>query len=249
MSTVPDLPPAQRLEQLLHRDDIWQGNSPPTPARAGLSTGYANLDSALLHRGWPLGALTEICQPGYQGEWQLFLPALRTLENGLIVLLNPPAEPFCQAMIQAGLDLDRLVVVGNADKREFMASFRELARSTCCAAILGWQPADGLSYTDLRKCLLAATDGGALCTLFRPSAAQRQSSPAPLRVFGKAIPAGLEVTVFKQTGMLQRSWPRPLLLPLPECWQQQPPHRELAGSGGAGRTIGKAPVVTFRGGR
>ncbi len=53
----------------------------------------------------------EICQRGIQVEWQLFIPSPLELP-GLIVLLNPPADPFCQAFIQAGEGLDEEELYG-----------------------------------------------------------------------------------------------------------------------------------------
>lgn len=217
------------LEQILRRSDIWRGRSHGFTPRPALKTGHDRLDLDLLHGGWPRGGLIEVCQHQFQGEWLLFTPALRSLEPGLIVLLNPPAEPFSQALIQAGVDLDRLVVVDAPAKEQFLACFTELARAGGCSAVLGWQPPDNLSYTEMRKCLLAAAGGTGLYTLFRPCSAQRQSSPAALRLFARVIPAGLEITVFKQKGILQRSQPRPLVLPVPEQWRGSPPYHALHG--------------------
>jgi hypothetical protein len=227
MPAIPESPRPVLLEQLLRRDDLWRGHSRRFTAQPSVDTGHASLNGELLHKGWPLGALVEICQRGFQGEWQLFMPALLALHPGLIVLLNPPAEPFSQALLQAGMDLDRLVVINAPDKTRFLACFTELARTSGCGAILGWQPRDHFTYTEVRKCLLAASEGAGLPILFRPSAVQQQSSPAPLRLFSQVVPDGLEVTVFKQKGVLQRYQPRPLVLPLPPAWQGAPPYHVL----------------------
>ena len=93
---------------------MWLGHSQRFTGRTALATGHALLDERLLHQGWPLGTLIEVCQQGIQGEWLLFTPALLQV-TGLIVLLNPPAIPFAQAFIQAGFDLDRLLVVDAAE--------------------------------------------------------------------------------------------------------------------------------------
>ena len=215
--------PGPSLERLLCRQDIWRGQSRRFKARAGLATGHLELDRELLHGGWPPGALTEICQRSFQGEWRLFTPALLSLKTGWIALLNPPGEPFSQALLQAGLDLDRLVVVEPAEKAHFLACFAELARTSECSALLAWQPGDRFTYTELRKCVLATSANAGLRVMFRPSAAQRQSSPAPLRLFSQNVPEGLELTVFKQKGLLQRRQSRPLVLPLPRSWQEYPP--------------------------
>ena len=190
-----------------------------------LDTGYEALNSELLNGGWPAGNLIEICQQGMQAEWQLFMPALQKIQ-GLIVALNPPAMPFAQAFIQAGINLDRLIIVEAADKSQFIACFTELVRVSI-GAVLAWQPQDAPGYTELRKCQLAAAEGQGLCVMFRPSNAQQQSSPAVLRLYAQTVAAGLELTLFKQRGYLQLRQPRPIVLALPEQWQAVLPYRAL----------------------
>jgi protein ImuA len=212
----PQRPAPVSLEQLLLRDDLWMGHSRYFTARAAIATGFNPLDEGLLNRGWPVGSLIEVCQNGIQGEWQLFTPALSAIP-GLIVLLNPPANPFCQAFIQGGIDLERLIVVEAAEKNNFMACFIEMTRASV-GAVLAWQPRESMTYTELRKCLLATSDGNGLCVMFRPSSVQQQSSPAALRLFAQLIPAGLEISVFKQKGHLQTKQSLPIVLPLPDVW-------------------------------
>ena len=217
--------PSVSIEKLLLRHDTWRGQPQGFGIQPTVSTGFNELDNNLVNRGWPLGSLIEICQPKIQAEWQLFMPALHQLA-GLIVLLNPPYTPFCQGLIQAGLDLERLVVVATRDKNHFIACFIELAR-TSVGAVMAWQPNDNLSYTELRKLALATTDGTSLCALFRPSVNQQQSSPAALRIFARPLPAVLELTLFKQKGLLQTQQIRPLTLPLPDTWQAILPYPML----------------------
>lgn len=217
-----DLPIPATIEQLLRRNDTWRGHSQCFVRQLTIGTGRRELDQMLLSQGWPLGSLIEVCQQKMQAEWQLFTPALHEL-SGLIVLLNPPQLPFAQAFIQAGIDLDRLIVVTASSKNNFIACFIELARASI-GAIMAWQPNDNLSYTELRKCSLAAADGTGLCVMFRPSATQQQSSPATLRIFARLVPSGLELTLFKQKGFLQSQQPRPVVIALPTAWQPALPY-------------------------
>lgn len=219
------MPTSPTLEQLLQREDVWLGHSRRFSAGVALDTGHAELNPCLVQRGWPLAGLVEVCQPWMQGEWQLFTPALLQV-SGLIVLLNPPATPFSQALIQAGIDLERLLVVSAADKDHFLACFIELSRAGV-GALLAWQPRESLTYTELRKCHLAAQEASGLYVLFRTAAAQQQSSPAALRLYARRVPAGLEITAFKQTGHLQARQSRPVILPLPEQWQPVLPYPAL----------------------
>ena len=190
------------LTAILRRSDVWRGESQRFTAQHTLDTGYTPLNQALLGKGWPLGALMEVCQPhAGHSEWRLFSPALSQLRTGYIVLLNPPAMPFCQGIVQMGLDLNRIVVVQCANKEGFLKSFVELARAKMCRALLAWQPNKALSYTELRKCLLAASATN-LSVLFRDTQALQQSSPASLRLACDFNGQSLSLNLHKQKGLL-----------------------------------------------
>lgn len=220
----PDLPANVALDELLRRGDMWVGHSQRFAARKAVATGYEELDASLMNKGWPLASLIEVCQREMQGEWQLFTPALLALP-GLIVLLNPPAAPFAQACIQAGIDLDRLILVEAKERNHFVSSFVELARARV-GSLLAWQP-KALTYTEMRKCSLAAADGSGLSIIFRHAAVRQQSSPASLRLFADHIAEGLEITLFKQKGHLQTRQAQPLVLPTPVDWSELPAYADL----------------------
>lgn len=235
-----DSPAPVSLEQLLLRDDTWLGHSQRFTTRAAVPTGYEALDNGLANNGWPLASFIEVCQSGSQAEWLLFTPAL--LETvGVFVLLNPPAAPFCQALIQAGIDLERLVVVDTTDKAHFIACFLELSRAGV-GALLAWQPKDTLTYTDLRKCQLAASEGAGLSIMFRPSSVQQQNSPATLRVFSQLTPAGLQLTLFKQRGQLSQP-AKPIVIELPKRWRPVLPYSALYHIPAAQQADNKPPRV------
>ncbi|RYY74741.1 MAG: diguanylate cyclase [Gammaproteobacteria bacterium] len=213
------------LEQLLHRSDIWRGDSRNFVARTSVDSGFPALNTVLLNEGWPTQALIEICQKGlHQQEWLLFSKVL-TKTEGYIVLLNPPAMPFCQALIQAGIDLDRVIVVQVTNKADFLASFVELARTESCEVLLAWQPKQSLTYTELRKCLLASNENTGLCVLIRPEAAYQQASPATLRLLIEIRSTDLYVQIFKQKGYLQHS--EPVSVSLPKAWKGFLPYHLL----------------------
>lgn len=223
-----DSPSSIALAQLLRRNDVWRGHSQQLVPQAALNSGYEALNAAFLHGGWPLSCLIEVCQQSHgHSEWQLMTPALRCTSTGYIVLLNPPATPFAQGFIQAGIDLERVLVVQAEQKTDFLASFTELARAEACEALLAWQPQRALSYTELRKCLLAAADGCGFYVLFRDESAQKQSSPAVLRLTTSLQPGDLQVHIFKQKGLLQKHLTHPISLPLSAPWQGLPPRHQL----------------------
>lgn len=226
MNTTPTDTFDPNLEQLLNRNDIWRGDSRAFMPHLTVDSGHNNLNASLLNNGWPISSLIEVCQRGlHQQEWQLFSPVLKT-GTGYIVLLNPPALPFCHALIQWGIDLDRILIVQVSNKADFLASFVELARSDSCEVLFAWQQQQMLSYTELRKCLLATNEGTGLCVFFRPESAQQQSSPATLRLLVETTPVEVQIKIFKQKGILQQQT-QPIALHLPKLWQGFLPYHLL----------------------
>lgn len=259
ISSPADTTSPKTLEQLLHRGDIWRGCDQLPLPRAVADTGFSTLNAALLNHGWPLSSLIEVCQQNLShSEWLLLTPALRAAPGGYLVLLNPPATPFAQGLIQAGINLDHILIVQTRNKADFLASFSELARTESCDALLAWQPQQSLSYTELRKCLLATTEGRGLYVLFRPTSARQQSSPAVLRIGTEMRAHTLEVHIYKQKGVLQTVRLPTIQLPLPSSWQGLPAHRTLgqtstrqhntyqlaAGSAGPGRVPARKSNAT-----
>ena len=234
MNLSPNTPPELPLEQLLQRPDLWRGQGRRFAPPPVLDSGHSGLNSALLGGGWPLGSLIELCPRAQSnqalglcgwGEWQLLLPALRQ-GRGQLVLLNPPALPFAQGLIQQGLDLDRLLVVQTRERADFLAAFAELARTPACDQLLAWQPTQALNYTQLRKCQLAADESRGLRLLLRPANALGQNSPARLRLGLSLGRQNLQVQIHKQLGVLGAA-PAPIAIDLPLNWQPLLPHRLL----------------------
>lgn len=198
------------LEQLLRRGDIWRGHSRAFIPQAVHSTGFTELDKALLNGGWPTRSLIEcnFQHKTYSGEWWLFSPLIKALcarqQDGWLVLLNPPAIPFAPALIQSGIPLDQLLIVESRNKQDFIASFIEFTRSAHCLALLAWQIPYSLNYTELRKCQLACAEGSAIYTLFRPNNTRNQSSPAPLRLSLVFSNTALELEIYKQRGLFSQ---------------------------------------------
>ena len=218
MNSTPTDTYATSLEHLLNRTDIWRGDSRLFLPQIAVDSGYADINESLVNGGWPTRSLVEVCQKGLQQqELNLFAPVLKT-GMGYIVLLNPPSLPFCQALIQGGIDLERVIVVQIGNKADFLASFVELARTDSCEVLLAWQQHQSFTYTELRKCSLAANEGAALCVLFRPDSAQQQSSPAVLRISTEIRPTDMQIRIFKQKGVLQQRQAEPIKLPLPKAW-------------------------------
>lgn len=198
------------LEQVLRRGDVWRGHSRAFIPQEVHSSGFVELDKALLNAGWPISRLIE-CRFRHKncsGEWLLFTPLIKALyarqEEAFLVLLNPPATPFAPALIQNGIPLNQLLIVESKSKQDFIAGFIEFTRSSHCLALLAWQPPYSLNYSELRKCQLACAEGKGLYTLFRPAFGKHQSSPAPLRLEVGFTNTCLEVEIFKQQGLFNK---------------------------------------------
>ncbi|HEY8940571.1 MAG TPA: translesion DNA synthesis-associated protein ImuA [Cellvibrio sp.] len=220
------LPPD--LEQLLQRGDIWRGTKAFVYDNDGEDTGHSVLNNSFVHNGWPRACLIEInLQEMGHGEWLLLAPALRNSTQGLQILINPPALPFAQGLLQTGLDLDRILIINAPAKNDFLAAFVEITRAQACSHLLAWQPQQVLNYTEIRKCVLASNDGSGIYWLLRNSRTMSQSSPAHLRLRARIHTKNLEVIITKQKGGDQSLLNRPLELPLPREWMGYQPHANL----------------------
>lgn len=118
--------PAPTIEQLLERHrNLWRGfGAGPDGGREGIATGFAPLDDALPESGWPAQGIIEVVsgRPGI-GELQLFLPLMRSLiaRGRWIVWVAPPYSPYAPSLVQAGIDLRRVLVVGQQPYRSASA--------------------------------------------------------------------------------------------------------------------------------
>ena len=203
METPPIEPQTSvSLDHLLGRGDIWMGQAKRSTAKVTVSSGNDELDRALAG-GWPVGSLLEVCQEGsLHAEWPLLASAIGN-QGGAIFLIDPPMIPFGATLVELGIDLSRVYIVRTASKALFVSAFVELAKSSQCGALLAWQPKESLLYNELRKILLACSDGKGIYTLFRPAGAQKDSSPAGLRMTVGVERRDLKLTIFKQRGMLE----------------------------------------------
>lgn len=168
-------------------------------------TGWPPLDAALPGGGWPLGTLTELLLPRHGvGELSLLMPALRRLalkdRDGArwLTWVAPPHELHAPALVQAGLPLDRLLLVRVPGHRERLWAAEQALGSSSCAAVLLW-----LAEADdraLRRLKLAAGEGRGLGILLRPWSVRTTASPAPLRLLLSPTGEGLSVEILKRRG-------------------------------------------------
>jgi cell division inhibitor SulA/protein ImuA len=199
------------FSSLLDRPDIWRGDSLNRAGAAVVSSGFPALDAELPGGGWPAGALTEIL-PAHEGigELRLLGPVLAGLSRrGLrLAWIAPPHLPYAPALVAAGIDLTRLIIVRTASRKETLWAAEQALASNACAAVLAWP--ERPKYPELRRLQIAAEGGRAPAFLFRLPEAAGESSPAALRIALGASNGGLAVQVFKRRGS---PLARPVLLP------------------------------------
>lgn len=208
------------LEALEQRADIWRGGQSSLrgkggygeTSRGGIPVGIEAL-AAHLPKGWPRGALTEILAPMESpGSVSLLLPALAQLsrQQRWLAWVAPPHVPYGPALVQAGIDLSRVLLVHPRATADGLWAVEQALRAGSCGAVLAWLP--GGEPAALRRLQLAAEAGDCWGIVFRPPALAPQASPAALRLRVEPAQGGINVEILKQRG----SWPRgSVQVPLP----------------------------------
>ena len=166
-----------------------------------LGTGHPRLDAQLPGGGWPQGALLEILQdhPG-RHVWQLLLPALALLareQQGPMVVVNAPFEPFAPALAAQGLTHSRLLRIEAARPALRLWAAEQALRCADVPSVLAWLPQ--ARAPELRRLHLAAAQFGKWLFVFRGTNVRAESSPARLRLEIEAG-EGLNVRILKRRG-------------------------------------------------
>jgi protein ImuA len=188
---------------------LWRGSQLARASSRCVDAGYAALNDEL-PGGWPQGALTDLLlqQPGV-GELRLLVPALRQLGTRPTLLIQPPHALQPVALANWGVDASRLIMLRAPKLADALWATEQALRAGSCGAVLLWQ--SHVRSDALRRLHLAAQTGEALFFLFRPLAAARETSPAPLRLSLIAAKDGISITFVKRRGP-QRD--EPLFVPL-----------------------------------
>ena len=184
---------------------IWRGTEVSQASQAVIATGFEALDAELPGGGWPCNAITEVLQPQPSlCEWRLLSPALAGLaaSGGQILLVGPPKRPHAPGLVKLGIAERNLVWIAADTPAERLWSTEQLVKSNPRGgAILSWLPQ--ARPEQIRRLQVHAQSCDCPVFLFRPEAAQRDASPAPLRVLaalGKDWE--LEVRILKRKGAL-----------------------------------------------
>jgi protein ImuA len=189
------------LDDLLQRADIWRGDRLDAGIKS-ISSGFAELDALLPGGGWPQGAITEIMIPHQGiGALRLLMPTLARLSQGdrWICWVAPPYIPYAPALVNAGIDLSRVLLIHPRAQQDGLWAVEQSLRSGNCAAVLAWPMLDDKAI--LRRLQLAAETGDALGVLFRPRHFVQRPSVAALRIqLASEIDGSLSVSILKRRG-------------------------------------------------
>ncbi|MCZ8252435.1 MAG: translesion DNA synthesis-associated protein ImuA [Hylemonella sp.] len=204
---------------------VWRADQLARTPQAVLPSGHAALDAELPGGGWPLGQLTEILQAqSGQHEWRLLLPALQAAaQRGPLVLVGAPHLPHLPVLAALGIAPDRVLRIEARTPAERLWAAEQALRCKDIGALLAWLPQ--VRSEQLRRLQLSGNTSQALVFAMRPLDAQRESSPAPLRL---AVQCGegtqLALQLLKRRGP-PRDQPLALDAPLPVLAALKPVRR------------------------
>jgi protein ImuA len=189
---------------------LWRASQRACSSVRSVDTGYPELTGELPGGGWPAGALVELLaqQPGI-GELRLLAPVLARSGGRPVVLIQPPHALQPLALAYWGVDSSGFVTLPAPRTADALWAAEQALRAGTCAAVLLWQ--SHMRVDALRRLNLAAQSGSALFFLFRPAAAARDASSAPLRLALAPKRDGLDVTFVKRRGPSRDT---PLFVPL-----------------------------------
>lgn len=219
--------PASPTEALLADPRLWRAASLGSSVSPCISSGFSALDAELPGGGWPTRSVCEILQAqGGMAEWRLLGPALRGLlkERQLpqhqqpqqrqqsrkkskpvapaarpVLLINPPYAPHLPGLLAHGLSEKQLVWIAPAQAEQALWATEQAIKANAAAALLAWLPA--ARPEQIRRLQAAALASNAPVFLFRPLAAQLQSSAAPLRLLlASGASWCLELQILKRRG-------------------------------------------------
>ncbi len=206
------------VAELAKLPGVWRGGELAYVVQPVVATGHAALDRELPAGGWPLAALSEVLHDSVGiGEVDFLMGAIARAAAGdrLVAWVNAPHLPYAPALAQAGLPLERCLVVRPANREDAWWAAEQALRSGACGAVLLWpgslaslsqgkgrssMTAAGNEYACLRRLQMAAEAGRAMAVLYRASAAERLSTPAHLRVVLTREDDLLKVRIPKRRG-------------------------------------------------
>jgi cell division inhibitor SulA len=189
--------PAISAEEI--HPSLWRASQLARGRGRTVDTGYPVLSTELPGGGWPVGMLVDLLvqQPGV-GEMRLLRPALSTLADRPVALVQPPHIPDGLGLGYIGLSLDRLLQIKTPKAADAFWSAEQILRAGSCGALILW--AQHAQSSSLRRLHLAAQTSETLFMMVRPLTAAQDSSPAVLRLALRPAAEGLMVDIVKRRG-------------------------------------------------
>jgi cell division inhibitor SulA/protein ImuA len=190
----------ESVSALARLPGVWRGGELEHAAHPTVATGHAALDRELPGGGWPMGTLSEVLHEGIGiGEVGFLAGALARASEGdrLVAWINAPHVPYAPALSQAGIPLDRCLVIQPPSSEDALWAAEQTLKSGACGAALIWLANVKNQYAWLRRLQMAAEAGRAMAVFFRAAADEALSTPAHLRV-----------VVMRESGMLKIRIPK-----------------------------------------
>lgn len=187
---------------------VWQGDALPGAGEAPVCpTGFAALDALLPGGGWPCQGLSEILLPAWGlAECRLTAPALSRALAGdgkgkAVLFIGSPEPPHLPGWRAAGLTAASMVWVDTTWPEQRLWAAEQALHCPQVAAVLLWLPPGRGQTAGLRRLQVHSLQGRRPVFVFRPLAAQAESSPAPLRLALEASrPLALVLRLLKRRG-------------------------------------------------
>jgi hypothetical protein len=218
----------ENLGKLLQETGLWRASGIDNAFAGNTPSGFPQLDRQLPGGGWPTDGMTELLHRHQGiGEFRLLLPALARLsheQNRWLLLVNPPCIPYPPALVQAGVDLNRIVISQPKQRQDYLWVLEKALASQSCSTVIAW-PGE-MHYRHIRRLQVASKEGRCWGILFRHEKEAEQASPAELRLQVRPLPprrdaSAVEARILKRRGSWESdsitiAFPDQLHRPMPD---------------------------------
>jgi|GEM_PF-5484378 len=135
------------------------------------------------------------------GEFTLLLPALAALtqQQQWIALVAPPYTPYAPALVNAGIALEKLLIINCDDHKDAYWTTEQLLRSAVFSSVVLWTNKN-TDERRQRRLQLAAEQGKSWAVCYCPHHAAHTSSPAGLRIVLQHSNQQLQADIIKNRG-------------------------------------------------
>ena len=123
-------------------------------------------------------------------------------DPGWAALINPPYTPYAPALANAGIALERLLVVRQVSDADALWAAEQLLRTGTFSAVTYW--VTSVTGKQQRRLQLAAEAGQCIAVSYRQASQAAQHSPAALRLTLAPQPDHLQVDIVKARGVACR---------------------------------------------